>query len=147
MALSRKRKGAKFPAEMAQAKRWTRADGKRPVMPNGRAASSTNPATWSTLGAVQSGAGDGYGFMLGDGFGCYDLDNAAHRGVIKAWARQAIANIPEPVIYTELSQSGEGLHIFVLANESPGERKCVGDGTVERYAFGRFIRAGTPFKP
>src|SRR5699024_11694253 len=48
--------------------RWTRADGKQPIMVNGRNASSTNPATWTSWDAVQeSSAGDGFGVMLGDG--------------------------------------------------------------------------------
>lgn len=145
MTLSRRRKAAKVPAEMANATRWTRADGKRPIMPNGSPASSTNSATWSTLEAVKYGAGDGYGFMCGDGIGCYDLDNAVHGGIVKAWARQVIASIEEPIIYTELSKSGNGLHLFIKADECPGSKRAVADGSVERYTFGRFIRLGTQF--
>lgn len=97
------------------------------------------------LEAVKRGEGNGYGFMLGGGFGCYDLDNAVHGGIVKAWARQIIAEIAEPVIYTELSKSGNGLHIFVKADEGRGYRRAVADGSVERYTYGRFIRLGTQF--
>ena len=144
MALSRKRRASVFPPEMAGERRWVRAAGKRPVMPDGRPASSTNPGTWSSLDCVRSGAGDGLGFMLGVGIGCYDLDNAVEDGRLKPWARDVVRLIPEPVLYTELSVSGRGVHVFVVATESRGTRRPVGDGGVERYTRARFIRCGTP---
>src|SRR5699024_2111216 len=89
-------------------RRWVRADGKRPIQVNGRAASTTNEATWSTYSAVmKSKAGDGYGVMLGDGLGCYDLDNISDEN-----ARAFMATIAEPIIYVERSMSGSGVHIF-----------------------------------
>lgn len=121
--------------------RWVRADGKRPVTVDGAPASSTNPATWSSFADVQAAdAGDGFGVMLGNGLGCYDLDHALHRGVVKQWARLQLAQIRERVIFTETSVSGEGLHVFVEAPEAAGWRRPVGDGGVERYTRQRFIR-------
>ena len=146
MALSRKRRASVFPPEMAGERRWVRAVGKRPVMPDGRPASSTNPGTWSPLDDVRAGAGDGMGFMLGGGIGCYDLDNAVEDGALKPWARDVVRLIPEPVLYTELSVSGRGVHVFVAATESRGSRRPVGDGGVERYTRARFIRCGTPLE-
>lgn len=144
--LSRMRKGEPvlFPAVMQAEKRWVRADGKRPIMPDGSAASSTNPATWSALSDVREGKGDGMGFMLGGGIGCYDLDHALDDGALKSWAKTFIETIREPIIYTEVSQSGEGLHLFILADEGRGTRARMGDGAVERYTQGRFIRTGKP---
>ena len=123
-----------------------RADGKRPIMSSGAPASSTNSATWSSFDEVQSGAGDGFGVMLGDGLGCYDLDNALEDGVLKPWAREVVAAISETIIYVERSVSGCGLHVFVELAEQKGSRHVVGDGSVEKYSYGRFIRCGKPMK-
>ncbi|MEJ4138979.1 hypothetical protein [Corynebacterium marquesiae] len=130
---------------MRDTARWARAAGKRPIQIDGTAASSTNPVTWSTYSKVlKSKAGDGFGFMLGDGIGCYDLDNAIDNGVVKSWARDVIDAIAEPVVYVEKSVSGRGLHVFVELAEQMGSRRSVGDGSVEKYSCGRFIRCGEP---
>lgn len=132
---------------MRDTARWARAAGKRPIQIDGTAASSTNPATWSAYSKVlKSRAGDGFGFMLGDGIGCYDLDNALEGGVLKPWAREVIKAIAEPIIYVESSVSGRGLHVFIELAERKGTRRAVGDGSVEKYSYGRFIRCGEPVK-
>lgn len=122
--------------------RWTRADGKRPVTATGRAASSTDHSTWSTFAEVHaSSAGDGFGVMLGGGhLACHDLDHALDGGVLKPWAREVLDGITEPVLFTEVSMSGEGLHVFVDAPEGPGSKRSVGDGGHEFYSRARFIR-------
>ena len=143
----RRRRDTTIPAAMRDTARWARAAGKRPIQIDGTPASSTNPATWSTYSKVmKSKAGDGFGFMLGDGIGCYDLDNALEDGVLKPWACETVASIIEPVLYIEESQSGMGLHVFVATGEAPGRRTSVGDGIVEKYSYGRFIRCGRPVK-
>lgn len=117
--------------------RWVRADGKRPVMVDGSAASSTNPATWASFTEVQSGAGDGFGVVLdGSGLGCYDFDNCFDGGVLKPAVRAYIDSIASPIVYAERSVSGNGLHVFVEAEKRRGFRR---DG-VEFYSWGRFIR-------
>ena len=124
-------------AEFRQQKRWVRASGKRPVMVDGSAASSTNPATWASFSEVQSGAGDGFGVVLdGSGLGCYDFDNCFDGGVLKPAVRDFIAGITYPIVYVERSVSGNGLHVFVEAEKQRGFRR---DG-VEFYSWGRFIR-------
>ena len=124
-------------AEFRQQKRWVRASGKRPVMVDGSAASSTNPATWASFSEVQSGAGDGFGVVLdGSGLGCYDFDNCFDGGVLKPAVREFIAGIAYPIVYVERSVSGNGLHVFVEAEKQRGFRR---DG-VEFYTWGRFIR-------
>nr|DAX93945.1 MAG TPA: Primase-pol, REPLICATION.8A [Caudoviricetes sp.] len=129
---------------MTDGPRWVRADGKRPITPVGAAASSTNPSTWCSFDEVQQGAGDGYGIMLGGGLGCYDLDNALEDSVAKLWARDIIESIKEPIVYVEKSVRGRGLHVFVQLTEQKGTRRSVGDGSVEKYSYGRFIRCGEP---
>ena len=117
--------------------RWVRAVGKRPVMVDGSAASSTNPATWASFAEVQSGAGDGFGVVLdGSGLGCYDFDNCFDDGVLRPAVRDFIAGIAYPIVYVERSMSGNGLHVFVEAEKQRGFRR---DG-VEFYSWGRFIR-------
>ena len=117
---------------------WVRADGKRPIMVDGSAASSTNPATWASFAEVQkSNAGDGFGVVLdGSGLGCYDFDNCFDDGVLKPAVRDFIAGISYPIVYVERSMSGNGLHVFVEAGKQRGFRR---DG-VEFYSWGRFIR-------
>lgn len=130
-----------FPERMTSTPRWTRADGKRPVQVDGTAASSTRAETWTAFDEVQQGAGDGFGIMLGGGLGCYDLDGALDReGKLWPWARKVLDRVREPVIFAEVSVSGRGLHVFVLAPEQPGQVVSVPGGTVERYYRARFIR-------
>lgn len=83
---------------------------------------------------MQTGAGDGFGIMLGDGLGCYDLDAVTDRQ-----AREFVATIPEPVVYVERSSSGRGVHVFVEALEGSGWRRMIDGVSVERYARSRFI--------
>ena len=131
-----------FPERMTSVDRWTRADGKRPVMPSGAPASSTDPSTWSSFSEVQQGAGDGFGFMLGGGIGCIDLDDClSPGGELAPWARAEIARWQGRVLFMERSMSGSGVHVFVEADERPGQVVGVsGGGRVERYFYGRFIR-------
>lgn len=115
---------------------WVRAERKRPITPAGRPASSTDRTTWSSFADVQQGAGDGFGIMLGDGLGCYDLDHCLDSNGVASWVGEFVAAIPEPVVFVERSMSGSGIHIFIEAEEAPGYRR----GNVERYSRERFIR-------
>lgn len=136
------RRRVQIPAIMRDSGRWVRADGKRPIMPSGLPASSTNPATWSQWGDVKSGAGDGFGFMLGGGFGCLDLDSCFEKdGLMKSWAMEAVEALEYRVIFCERSVSGNGVHVFVECPELPGvKRKLQDGGGVEFYSHSRFIR-------
>ena len=145
-----------IPARMREADRWMRWTPskrgeritKRPITITGRPASSTNAATWSTYAeAKASTVGAGLGYALGDGIGCYDLDDALTDGVLAPWAADALAAIEEPVIFMEVSQSGRGVHVFIEAPEGPG--RVIRDGRkIERYTAGRFIAVtGHRFTP
>lgn len=124
------------PSSMRLARRWVRADGKRPIMPSGRPASSTDPDTWSDYSQVLQGAGDGYGIMLGDGLACIDLDHCLHDGnIITDEAREIVAKAAPYCIYAEISCSGTGLHIFVNATGRSFRRPGM-----EFYTHSRFIR-------
>lgn len=133
----RKRASRKPKAPFAGEDRvWVRADGKRPIMVDGSPASSTDSKTWDSFGAVQSGAGNGFGVMLGSGFGCYDFDDCFEDEVLEGAVRDFITAIPEPIIFVERSVSGRGLHVFVEVEERRGFRR----GGVEFYSRARFIR-------
>lgn len=111
-------------------------------MVDGMSASSTDFQTWDDFKAVQSGAGDGFGFMLGDGFGCIDLDGCLVGGVASDGAREVLdAN---PGCFVEYSVSGRGLHVFGLL----GERRGVKRRGIEVYSRARFIRTtGRIYRP
>jgi len=101
----------------------------------GKAASSTNPATWSTFGvATASDVGDGLGFVLAaDGIACIDLDHCLDDGVLAGWARE-ILDMAGPT-FVEVSPSGTGLHVFGLGTVGTGFRH---DG-IEGYDRGRYM--------
>lgn len=137
-----------IPVEMTSRDRWMRRSAsKRPLTVAGKAASSTDPSTWSSYAsAVASKVGAGLGFALGEGIGCYDLDHCFTDGVADSWVAEFIRSIPEPVLFVEVSQSGEGVHIFVEAPEGPGTKTRNGKN-IERYTSGRYIAVtGKVFK-
>lgn len=131
-----------LPVEMTSRDRWVRRTAtKRPVTVSGAPASSTNPATWSKFSdARASNVGNGMGFVLGDGVGCYDLDYCIDTdGQIQPWVHDFILGIPERVLFAEVSMSGRGVHVFVEAPEGPGRRYKVDGHSVERYTRGQYI--------
>lgn len=138
-----------MPAEMKDAGRWlrwkrvTRGDGttKRPVTTDGKPASSTDHATWSTFEqARRSAAGDGMGFALGDGFACIDLDHCYDgQGHLKDWAKMILAPV-EGRTYIEISPGGDGLHIWGTAPERTGIKVRNELGmNIEAYSQGRYM--------
>lgn len=133
-----------FPVAMTSRDRWVRrAADKRPLTIDGTAGSSTNPRTWSTYEAASaSTAGVGLGFVLnGDGIGVLDLDHAIVDGAILPWAAEVLA--ANPGTFTEVSQSGEGLHIWGLLAATRG-RKIRDGRNIEIYSTGRYVAMGTP---
>lgn len=125
----------RLPRELLDAPRWVRHDRKRPITPAGLPASSTNADTWSPYSSVnRSKIGDGMGFVLGDGIAALDIDHCldASRRPDKR-ARLILAATPGA--YTEISPSGDGLHIWGTA---PPARGRVRDG-IEVYSTGRYM--------
>ena len=93
----------------------------------GRGNAKTNdPATWHTFDEVVEAAAkpknrfDGIGFVLSesDPYVFIDLDHVVADGEIEPWAREIIERVGT---YTELSQSGTGIHIIARAKK-PGPR-------------------------
>lgn len=104
-------------AELAKIPAWVLAElpSKRPLSVTGGPASSTDPSTWSTyddaFAAFVGGVGNAAGFVLNHDMGIVviDLDHCVSNGIVEPWAQEIIDRIDS---YTELSQSGEGIHIF-----------------------------------
>ncbi|MGJ9372255.1 hypothetical protein [Nesterenkonia sp. CF4.4] len=103
----------------------------------GRSASVTKPESWARYSeALHSEAGVGLGFMLGGGFACIDLDHCFEDGILLPWAAEVVAANPDT--FTEISMSGEGLHIFGMLDEAKGDK--IRDGrNIEVYSRERYI--------
>jgi primase-polymerase (primpol)-like protein len=104
-----------------------------------RPGASTDPATWcefsTALEAAQSGAVDGIGFALGDGFCGIDFDDCRDR-ITGQIAPDVIAYIRRLNTYAEISPSGEGVKL-ILRGELPTGRRA--NGRVEMYDQGRYF--------
>lgn len=130
----------RVPREMVERDRWVRRSAKKvPLTTRSRPASSTDPATWCSYDdARRSTAGAGLGFVLnGDGIVCIDLDHCLSGGVVAAWAQEILDKLPPT--YVEISPSGDGLHVFGVADFTGGRKVRVGDHAVEVYADRRYI--------
>lgn len=145
-ALQRARK--RFPSEMTAVDRWVRYRleprkagklAKIPIQLNGRNASSTNPATWTSFKEASAATtGDGIGWVLGNGIGCIDLDDCYDSaGQLSPFAEAVIAEHRAEAILIERSVSGRGVHIFTPMAPGAGTRR----DTIEIYPpdSGRFI--------
>ena len=131
-AAYRQRRTEHLPARIHELDRWTAADGKRPVTPEGSPASSTDATTWRSYVEVKD---HDHGVMLGGGLACIDLDGClSPRGKLAPWAEEIIRAAPGAVV--ERSVSKRGLHVFGLLPETKGTRA----GSAEIYSRARFIR-------
>lgn len=130
----------KFPAAMTERRRWVRRSAdKIPLTAAGRYASSTKANTWASFDdCSKSTVGVGLGYVLGDGIGCWDFDHCITDGKLAGWAREFIESITNPLLI-EVSQSGEGVHVFVNAPEGPGRVIRDGERCIEFYSTGRYI--------
>ena len=106
----------------------------------GGQASSTNPATWGSVDDIDGGiiidgyTGGGYVFTSDDGVVGVDLDNCFQsNGELKTWARDVVDRLDS---YTEISPSGNGLHVIVLSGAT--EMSFNKDGR-EMYSEGRYF--------
>jgi putative DNA primase/helicase len=130
--------------------RWT----KPPYQPNGRPASSTNPATWSSFESVREAfeGGDylGVGFVLDgqprfDGLYLhgFDWDDCIQKGpegrlLIDPEVKASVKSLGIPRI--EISVSGTGLRGFFLHHEAlPAVRTKVSGRSVELYSTARYM--------
>ena len=150
-----------IPSDLKAQRRWCVA---RPEEVNGRLtkvpyramadqdvkASSTDPSTWSDFetahSLVESGAFPWIGFMLqGSGLVGVDFDHCVENGALAAWAEDLILALDT---YSEISQSGSGVHVLAMGSLPPGARRTgkqgkhppVPEGSeVEMYDSGRYF--------
>lgn len=119
--------------------RWT----KVPYQSNGRRASSTNSATWSSfdvaMAAYESGRFDGIGFVLtrDSGIVAIDMDKIkVHRNDSRF--RQVFTKLGESGTYMEVSPSGGGVHAFAFGT-LPFDGKNNRELGIEMYAAKRYL--------
>jgi len=121
-----------------------------PYQPNGKRASVTDLMTWSgfehcVMEAAHHFDGVGFVFSSADPFVGIDLDDCRdpETGAISEWAQKIIERVSEG--YTEISPSGEGVHVIVEGTVRGGRtRKKVrvnGEvvGQVEMYGHSKFF--------
>jgi len=137
-----------IPVELLERDQWVvwrleQRNGKPTKVPysairRGARAAANDPATWSNFVAVRKAAegmnGVGYVFAPDDPFCGVDVDGC--RGPDGSLDPRAQAIVERLASYTEVSQSGRGVHVLVRARK-PGERSRV--GSVELYDRGRFF--------
>lgn len=112
---------------------------KVPVQVDGRPASSTNAATWTSLKAAKaSTVGSGFGFVLnGDGIVCLDLDHCLINGRLTDEAAAIVELAPDTFI--EISPGGDGLHIFGFGHLAQGRKFTRNGLNIEAYGNGRYM--------
>lgn len=119
---------------------------KLPYQINGKLASSTNPATWSTYDEVAKKSKN-VGIVLNDGLLLViDLDHIIQNGKITHKNKKRLAALIEQCdTFTELSQSQTGLHLYLALTE-PFKLTANKKEPVEAYVSGRYIATtGTSF--
>lgn len=136
----------KIPRELKEARCWVNVwnTSKVPMQSTiKRAASSTNPSTWSTfdeaVAAVEQNVYDGIGYVFnGTGIVGIDIDDGFADGFLNSLAADIIGHCRS---YTEKSRSGRGVHIFLRGNlpfKGRNNRKAVEIYKSNRY----FIMTG-----
>jgi len=114
-----------------------------------RHAKSNDSSTWCDLDtareALKSGGGfSGLGFVLGDGFAGVDLDGCVIDTDVMPWAWSVIRKLDT---YTEVSPSGSGVKLFLMADVKRGRKKQLGTPLneggktpgIEIYGAGRYF--------
>jgi putative DNA primase/helicase len=141
----------KIPQELKNLKQWVcwkkiltdkGKTTKIPINPyTGRNAMSNTPATWSSfdeaVNAVKTYRLDGIGFMFTSGYFGVDLDNCTEE------LKQEF--MTELNSYTEISQSGKGIHIICRGKLPEGPRRKAGIEMYETQRF--FVMTGNSIGP
>lgn len=140
---------AKPPAELTRGRRWVRHSARKvPLTTASTPASSTDPATWTTYEeARRSSVGAGLGCVLtGDGIVCLDLDHCLDTGGQPLpWAARLLERVPRT--WTEISPSGDGLHVWGRADFTGGRKVARPGWRAEVYGSGRYITVtGRPYE-
>jgi putative DNA primase/helicase len=147
------------PAELRELPQWVlwrmvtrdRKPTKQPVTTNGKAASTTDPATWCSFEEALAAAGRrgvaGIGFVFAEGgpFCGVDLDDCRDpdTGDLLPWAAELVIRFGS---YAEVSPSGCGVKVFARATKHVSHCRTkklpwpnANDSEVEVYDRGRFF--------
>ena len=112
---------------------------KIPYQPSGVKAKSNDPSTWSSwgevLGAYAKGGFDGVGACVVSPYVFVDLDKCFEGGKLKSYAREIVEKFSS---YTEISPSGNGLHIICRGRKPEGGNRNTELG-IEVYDKGRYF--------
>ncbi len=134
-----------IPEELKTLKQWVCWNGdKLPKNPyTGGNAQSNNKDTWGTfndaLKAIEKFGFDGVGFMFANGYFGVDLDKCLDN---QDFIDEFVETLQS---YTEISRSGQGIHIICKGTLPDGARRR---GNVEMYCTGRyFIMTGKLYNP
>lgn len=140
----------RVPAELKAEPRWVcwrlvERDGRRTKMPvdarTGRMAKSTDPATWATFEDAVAAVGrlgcSGVGFVFGPdrAYTGLDLDHVIRGGMLEERYRWVVE---QAGTYTEVSPSGDGLHLIFRGPKPEGATRCR-RGPVEMYDHDRYF--------
>jgi len=146
-----------IPAELKALKQWCNwkleqdnkgKPTKKPYNPAGYLASSTDPNTWSTFEEVKAAYEDesrnfaGVGFFFNNDFTGVDFDHCIPEGLNPADGLMVSGKLTLECLcklntYTEISQSGTGLHSII---KPPMPENCRHkSGNYEMYSRGRFF--------
>src|SRR5207247_623789 len=112
---------------------------KVPTTVHGIPASTTDPTTWTTYEPVRLFERIGFVFAGGDGLIGVDLDHVLVDGKPLAWASSIVK---EAASYTEISPSGDGLHIIGRGAKPswlPNRLDMPGGAGIEVYDCGRYF--------
>lgn len=107
----------------------------------GTLAATSDPRTWSDFNTAchvfEQGGYDGIGFVFtkNDPYCGIDLDKCRDpdTGIIEPWAQAIIEKLNS---YTEISPSGQGVHIIIESQLPEGQRRR---GQIEMYETGRYF--------
>ena len=115
---------------------------KIPVDANGYNINPHDPTKWRSYEEAIA-AREQIGFVLtaDDPFLFIDLDHVLKDGKLCDWAEELLTELP--TTYTEISPSGDGLHLYYMLNDTPfipKHKKNYPDGTaLEVYFKGRYF--------
>jgi len=115
---------------------------KPPVYKNGFPINAQDTNNWRSYEDVIA-TSEQIGFVLtvDDPFLFIDLDHVLQDGKLCDWAEKLLTELP--TTYTEISPSGDGLHLYYILNDTPvipKHKKNFGDGTaLEIYFSGRYF--------
>ena len=112
---------------------------KPPVNDKGHRINAQDPANWKSFeDAVKASTNVGFVLTDDDPFLFIDLDHVLKNEKLCDWAGELVAALPNT--YTEISPSGDGLHLYYMLNDTldiPTNKRTFDDGTALEIYFSK----------